>query len=224
MPSKRRPQKQAEPLAPKTPGEKRTSSAAAQPPADERSVTASVGGQVRLLRKQLGVTARELASLAGLSVSTLSKVENGRISPSLAALKSLAEALNVPIGSLFAEFDERRDCSFVPSGKGMRIERRGTREGHEYSLLGPSLSGDISLEPYLITLKEGSKPYTGFRHPGVELIYMLSGRMAYRHGERAYPMKSGDTLLFDANSSHGPDRLDDTPCTYLSIIVSPRVS
>ena len=74
--------------------------------------------------------------------------------------------LNTPIGALFSDFDKSTDCTFVPSGQGMRMERRGTREGHEYDLLGQSVSGSIALEPYLITLKKGAQSYTGFRHSG----------------------------------------------------------
>jgi transcriptional regulator with XRE-family HTH domain len=51
----------------------------------------------------------------------LSKIENGSIAPSLATLEALAGALNVPISRLFAETDERRDCSFVKAGAGVRI-------------------------------------------------------------------------------------------------------
>ena len=77
---------------------------------------------------------------------------------------------------LFAETDERRDCSFVKGGAGVRIERRGTKAGHLYDLLGHTLGGAIGVEPYLITLAEGAAPYTHFRHAGVEFIYMLSGK------------------------------------------------
>jgi len=190
--------------------------------APDRSIEASVGGQVRMLRQQLGITATELASLAELSVSALSKIENGHISPSLATLRALARALNVPVGTLFSDFDERSDCSYVPAGQGMRIERRGTREGHEYRLLGHSVFGDLAVEPYLITLSEGARPYTGFRHPSVEYIYMLQGHVRYKHADRTYDLGPGDSLIFDSNSSHGPEALIETPCVYLSVIVFQR--
>ena len=60
-------------------------------------------------------------------------------------------------------------------GTGVRIERRGTKAGHHYDLLGHSLSGEIVVEPYLITLRKDAEPYTCFRHAGVEFIYMLTG-------------------------------------------------
>jgi hypothetical protein len=78
----------------------------------------------------------------------LSKIENGQISPSLASLQALATALNVPLTTFFTTFEEKRDCSFVKAGTGVRIERRGTKAGHQYSLLGHALGGAVVVEPY----------------------------------------------------------------------------
>jgi hypothetical protein len=62
----------------------------------------------------------------------------------------------------------------------VKIERRGTKSGHIYQLLGHLVSGDLVVEPYLITLAEDAVPYTSFSHSGTELIYMLEGEMTYR--------------------------------------------
>jgi hypothetical protein len=64
----------------------------------------------------------------------------------------------VQINNFFAEPDERRDCSFVKARTGVRIERRGTKAGHLYDLLGHSLAGELGVEPYLITLKKDAQP------------------------------------------------------------------
>jgi transcriptional regulator with XRE-family HTH domain len=187
-----------------------------------RTVEEEIGIEVRRLRKSLDLTVAELGAAAGLSTSMLSKIENGAISPSLATLNSLAKALNVPISGLFAESDERRDCSFVKAGTGVRIERRGTKAGHLYDLLGHSLAGEIAVEPYLITLTKDAQPYTNFRHAGIEFIYMLSGKVIYRHADHRYTLERGDALFFDAGARHGPEQLDKLPMQYLSIIIYPR--
>lgn len=189
-----------------------------------RSLEAEIGVEVRKLRKDLDLTVAELGKAAKISTGMLSKIENGSISPSLATLDSLAKALNVPISRLFSEREEQRDCSFVKAGQGVRIERRGTKSGHLYDLLGHSLGGPIGVEPYLITLKSDAVPYTDFRHAGVEYIYMLSGKVRYRHADRLYVMEPGDSLFFDAAARHGPEELMKAPMTYLSIIIYPRTS
>ena len=186
------------------------------------TLEAEIGAEVRRLRKDLEITVSELGAAAGISAGMLSKIENGSISPSLATLSALAKALNVPIARLFRENSEERDCSFVKAGQGVRIERRGTKAGHLYDLLGHSLGGDVVVEPYLITLKGDAVPYTDFRHAGVEFIYMLSGKVRYRHADRLYLLEPGDALFFDAAARHGPEELIKAPMTYLSVIAYPR--
>lgn len=186
------------------------------------SLEASIGRKVRNLRQRLQLTASEVAAEAGLSTGMLSKIENGGTSASLSTLQALARALNVPLTSFFADFEERRDCSYVRAGQGVTIERRGTKAGHRYELLGHSLSGDIVVEPYLITLSEDADPYALFQHEGVEFLYMLTGKVVYRHADKLYPMAPGDALFFDAGAPHGPEELVERPMTYLSIIIYPR--
>ena len=193
------------------------------PTTGELNLEVSIGRRVRLLRQRLQLTATELAAEAALSPGMLSKIENGGTSPSLSTLRSLARALNVPMTSFFADFEERRDCSYVRAGQGMLIERRGTKAGHHYELLGHSLSGDIVVEPYLIKLSEDANPYTQFQHDGMEFIYMLSGKVIYRHADKLYPMGPGDALFFDAAAPHGPEELIERPMTYLSVIIYPRL-
>ncbi|MBS7539213.1 helix-turn-helix domain-containing protein [Ancylobacter lacus] len=213
---------------------RKQSEAAAETPTEElhtgsgapatgaRTLEQALGLQVRSTRRSLDLTVSDLASAAGISVGMLSKIENGLISPSLGTLQSIATALNVPLSSLFASFEEKRDCSFVPAGQGVHIERRGTKVGHQYELLGHALGGEVAVEPYLITLSEEAVPYTGFQHAGVEFIYMLSGEVIYRHGDRSYHLRPGDSLLFDSAASHGPQELVVRPMRYLSIIMYPR--
>jgi hypothetical protein len=69
----------------------------------------------------------------------------------------------------------------------------------------------IAVEPYLIMLSDDAEPYTLFQHDGVEFIYMLTGKVCYRHAD-----------IFDCQAPHGPETLIETPMSYLSIIVYPR--
>jgi transcriptional regulator with XRE-family HTH domain len=192
------------------------------PGAAEHTLEQAIGHQVRHHRKHAGLTVAELAVAAQISPGMLSKIENGQISPSLSTLQMLAAALNVPLTALFASFEQRRDCSYVPSGEGVVIRRRGTKVGHQYQLLGHSLDGDVVVEPYLITLSDDAVPYTGFQHEGVEFIFMLTGEIEYAHADRSYMLSPGDAIHFDSAAPHGPARLIKTPMTYLSIIIYQR--
>jgi transcriptional regulator with XRE-family HTH domain len=185
---------------------------------ESRYLEAAIGREVKNFREKLGLTISGLAKAANMSAGMLSKIENGATSPSLASLQALSKALQVPFTAFFKSYEEIRDATFVKSGQGLTIERRGTRAGHQYQLLGHSTHGPVMVEPYLITLKHETDVFPTFQHPGMEFLYMLEGNVSYRHGDKTYDMKPGDALFFDAEAPHGPEDLKKLPARYLSII------
>jgi transcriptional regulator with XRE-family HTH domain len=178
----------------------------------------SIGREVRRFREKLNITISELAKAAQMSAGMLSKIENGATSPSLSSLQSLSRALQVPVTSLFRSFEEVRDATFVRAGEGLKIERRGTRAGHQYQLLGHTRDGPLIVEPYLVTLTETSDVFPVFQHEGIEFLYMLEGEVGYRHGDMVYWLMPGDSLFFDADVPHGPEELRRLPIRFLSVI------
>ena len=195
----------------------------AETPSEPPTLERALGMRVRNLRRNLDLAVSDLASAAGISTGMLSKIENGQISPSLSTVQAIAAALGLPIATLFTDADDRLHCSLVRANQGVTIERRGSKLGHAYQLLGHVLGGEIEVEPYLITLADDAAPHTAFQHAGIELIHMQSGEMIYRHAEAIYELRPGDTLLFDSGALHGPQQILVRPTTYLSIIVSDRV-
>ena len=92
------------------------------------TIAVAIGAQVRNLRRKLDLTGAELAEQAGLSAGMLSKIENGAVSASIDSLEALARALNVPLTTFFASYEEQRDCSFVPGGQGV-TDRAARHQG-----------------------------------------------------------------------------------------------
>jgi transcriptional regulator with XRE-family HTH domain len=150
----------------------------------------------------------------------LSKIENGNTSPSLSTLQTISSALSVPLTAFFRQFEEQRAAVHVKAGTGVKIERKGTRAGHQYNLLGHigGNSSGVIVEPYLITLDSESDTFKTFQHSGIETIFMLEGEVDYLHGNKIYSLKQGDTLFFDADVPHGPEKLVKLPARFLSII------
>ena len=184
---------------------------------------ADIGQEVRKRRRGLDLTVAQLSAASGLSVGMLSKVENGLISPSLATLSALAKALNVSLRQLFPEDADEPFASHVPNGQGPHMHRRGTKAGYVYQLLlSRASSPEPTIEPYLITVRPDAVAHSTFQHSGNEFLHMLTGRMSYRHGQRTYILKPGDTLFFDASARHGPVDFIRHPISYLSIITYPR--
>ncbi len=144
----------------------------------ENNLEIAIGRAVRDERKKLNITIADLGSATGISPGMLSKIENGNTSPSLGTLQSLSKALGVPLTAFFRGYEEPRTATFVKAGQGLSIERRGTRAGHQYSLLGhvDNNRTGVSVEPYLITLTTESDVFPTFQHDGMEFLYMLEGR------------------------------------------------
>ncbi|WP_298935174.1 XRE family transcriptional regulator [uncultured Ruegeria sp.] len=192
----------------------------------EKVLEVAIGREVRAFRKQQNITVADLAQLTGLSIGMLSKIENGNTSPSLTTLQLLADALSVPLTSFFRQFEERREAVHTKAGEGVELEREGTRANHQYNLLGHigANGSGVIVEPYLITLTAESDIFPTFQHGGIETIYMLEGEVDYRHGDQIYPLRPGDTLFFDADAPHGPERLVSLPARYISVISYPQAN
>jgi DNA-binding XRE family transcriptional regulator len=190
----------------------------------EKNLEVAIGRAVRNFRRQKAMTVADLSKQTGLSIGMLSKIENGITSPSLSTLQSLAHALSVPITAFFRRYEEKREVMHVKAGQAVEMERAGTRAGHQYSLLGhigANASGVI-VEPYMITLTESSDIFPTFQHDGIELLYFLEGEVEYRHGDQTFLMQPGDSLFFDADAPHGPERHIKLPARFLSIIAYPQ--
>ena len=186
----------------------------------EKILELAIGREIKDFRRQQRITVAELSVNTGLSIGMLSKIENGITSPSLTTLQTLSNALSVPLTSFFRRFEEKRTAVSVKAGEGVEIEREGTRAGHQYNLLGHigANSSGVTVEPYLITLKNETDIFPTFQHEGIEYLYMLEGKIEYRHGNETYILNAGDSLFFEADSPHGPEKLHVLPIKFLSVI------
>ncbi len=192
--------------------------------AKEQNLEKAIGREIRELRRQRGMTVARLAQAAGLSVGMLSKIENGATSPSLTTLQALSGALSAPVTAFFRRFEERREAVHVRAGEAVEVDRPDTRAGHQYNLLGHlgANNSGVVVEPYIITLSTETDVFPTFQHEGVELLYVLDGEVGYRHGNRSFHLRPGDSLFFDADAPHGPEELIRLPIRYLSVISYPQ--
>ena len=149
--------------------------------------TSRLGEQIKAQRVASGASGGELARRCGISSSLLSRVERGLVSPSVETLTRIAQGLDVPLSRFFSDQRSRTDLSYVAAGQGIVVERIGAVADYRYELLGHLLSGNLFVEPYLVTLQPQAQPYTSFQHPGLKFLYLMSGsvRRAPLRGERA---------------------------------------
>ena len=185
-----------------------------------RNLERHIGQIVRKLRRQQNLTIAEIARKAQISSGMLSKIENSQTSASLDTLASLADALGTTLASLFTGFSsEEGGAQHVKSGHAPEVVRRGTRRGHTYHLLAIERGPRRVFEPFLVTLSNKSEIFPGFEHPGIEFIYLLEGRLRYRHGKSSYLLAPGDSLTFRGRVPHGPEKLLKLPIRMLATII-----
>lgn len=190
--------------------------------APKESIASLIGSTLRKLRRRRGWSSYDLAEHSGVSVSMLSRIENGHTSPSLATLDALSQALDVPLANFFIDNRKESDTTFVKAGKGLSVDRHSGRHGHLYQLLGHASHQDLSLEPYFITLSKKSEEFPLLAHEGIEFIYVIEGEMRYRTGEQIFHMTAGDSLYFDGSVTHGPEELVEVPVKIITVIGSLR--
>lgn len=167
-------------------------------PGDTPRAAPDVGGRLRAVREARGLSLRGLAERCGLSINTISLIERGANSPTVASLHVLATALGVPITEFFrAASDEKA----VHVKRNLRVTYR--RGGMEIESLGAGLP-DQHLEPFLVTIgtdpdDDQSQPIV---HNGQEFVYCVDGQIDYQVGEGVYRLEAGDSLLFEASQPH----------------------
>jgi transcriptional regulator with XRE-family HTH domain len=183
-------------------------------------LTQALGSAVRELRQRHKLTIAQVSEPAGISRGMLSKIETGQITPGLDSLSRIARALGVSMSMLFRHYDAPTgSAQHVKKGQGMEVVRRGTKSGHSYELLAYD-QGPVKLfEPFMITMEEPSESFPTFQHPGTEFIHMIEGTLEYRHGQTVYVLEPGDTLTFEGEITHGPERLLNKPVRFLSLII-----
>jgi transcriptional regulator with XRE-family HTH domain len=191
-------------------------------PAIERAQSPAVdlGRTARRLREGQNLTLADVARRADISSAMLSRLETGRVSPSLETIVALARALGVTPSALMQRVGaDDGGAQLIRAGEGLETVRSGTRRGHTYHLLAAQRGPRKIFEPFLVTLNDRSEVFPGFQHPGIEFIHLLAGVLHYRHGRHTYVLRPGDTLTFSGDIAHGPERLEKVPIRMLSIII-----
>lgn len=172
---------------------------------------------LRAIRDRRGLTLRELAEASDLSVNTISLIERGKSSPTIATLHKLATALGVSVAD-FVEEESDRQVIFLK-----REQRRQARSAKALiEGLGAGLA-DQAMEPLLITLEpeadSGPEPIV---HVGQELVFCLEGRIAYEIRGEEYVLEPEDSLLFEARLPHRWRNDQAAPSRVLLILQSPE--
>ena len=173
-----------------------------------------VGRCLRTLREERGYSLRELADESGVSVNTISLIENGRSTPSVTTLQKISVALRVPIVALFD--DKQNEPSVIHT---RACEREQARFLHGYlEDLGQELSVS-TFRPFLVTLEpESNSGIDPLVHTGYEFVFCLRGRIAYQIENKRYLLEPGDSIFFEAHLPHCWQNLSVEPSQKILVL------
>jgi transcriptional regulator with XRE-family HTH domain len=163
--------------------------------------TERVGERLRELRLGRNFTISRLAELSNVPASTISKIENGQLRPSLVHAINLASALQENLGFLIARYRARPQPRVV-----VRQAERDTICYPEMGLTLQDLSGHFLpgvLETRIGILAPGAHSGVGsMTHQGEEFCYVISGAISYRVDDETYDLASGEYLQFKSSIPH----------------------
>jgi transcriptional regulator with XRE-family HTH domain len=167
----------------------------------------TIGSLLRALRARNDWTLKEMSQRCGIPLSTLSKVENDRLSLTYDKLLQVAQRLNLRMSELFAEQDTSTPEPAVTARRSLgRIEDavRVTTPNYDYFYLCPELRRKRMI-PVVTRVRAKSIEEFGdlVRHPGEEYIHVLEGR-AEVHTEFYDPivLGAGESVYIDSNMGH----------------------
>ncbi|MBN2188116.1 MAG: cupin domain-containing protein [Chitinispirillaceae bacterium] len=169
-----------------------------------KPVLPRLGGMLRTVREKSGRKLADVAPAAGISVSMLSQIERGVVSPSIDSLCMVCRALDVEAAELFRRLSPLEPVRIHRSGERLKMENGGVK----YEQLMTSLSGAFPVELFCIEIRPGrSTAMSGGGHEGTEMGFVLKGNGRLSVGDRSYSVKENDSLCF---SAHLPHRLMNT--------------
>lgn len=175
---------------------------------------AAIGGELLWLRRKMNLNQIDFANKVGLSAGMISKIEHGLVGVSLELLLTISQKCSVPLTAFLAGLEEVDECHYTPAGSGLQVSREGAEQSLSYELIGHWTSSEGRSELYLISCDRNSKPIFS-RQRGAACLYMLTGVIRYRHGERTYRLAPGDTLSFHCATLNGVDAILSESARYL---------
>ena len=178
-----------------------------------------IGEKLKHLRMRRKMGLVELSRHTGLSPALLSKLEHGKLYPTLPTLSRIALVFSVGLEHFFG--DEKQKHTFAVTRKKDRLRFPESPSladaAFEFESLD-FLATDRKFNAYLAEfLPLPPDKVRLHQHPGVEFIYVLKGTLALKVGTDVETLEAGDSVYFDSQLPHGYSRSGAKPCTALVV-------
>lgn len=192
-------------------------------PIDPHSDTLQVGETIRLRRQMRGLSLKQVAEPAGISVGMLSQVERGLAAPSIKSLRAICAAMDMPVNWLFHRDDEQEDQAAE------YIVARSARRSLTYhdgalikELLTPDTQPKIQMLRFL--LKPGASSGEPYSDPeGGKCGLVLSGTLGLELNSTEFTIREGDSFAFPATTLVRFWAIGDIPCEVIWVVAPATV-
>jgi transcriptional regulator with XRE-family HTH domain len=181
----------------------------------------SIGEKLRTMRLRRSMGLVELGKHTGLSAAMLSKLERGKLFPTLPTLLRIAMVFGVGLDYFFTDERKRRVAGVVRRGERVRFpEKPGTQDvPYSFECLD-NRATERKLSAFLADFQElpgeKIKPH---QHAGVEFLYLLKGSLGLKIGRDEYVLEAEDAIYFDSTVPHSYRRRGAKPCTGVMVTV-----
>jgi len=183
------------------------------------NISARVAQAVKQRREQMELTLRDLASRSGVSASTISDIERGAKSPTIATLDALAQALGLPM-SAFAD----SGASPVPRVHVVRAAERpklvDAKSGATRDSFGPTLPGSkVEFLSYLVPPRKVAGPFAAHVSGTIEHMYLAAGKIRVVFGNETIALEAGDSCTCIADTTHHFDNRESKVEALIYLVV-----
>jgi transcriptional regulator with XRE-family HTH domain len=194
-----------------------------------------IGARLAAHRARRGVRVSELARRIGVSPSLISQIERGQSRPSVSTLFAMAQALDVPVDAFFRDGDEaagppetpartEEPREPMPAGDHRYVVRADQRAaididgGVRWERLTPTTLDHVDFLELIYGPRAESNP-TLYRHPGSEMVLVLSGRLDIYLGFERHELGPGDSIDFPSSFPHRYVNPTDETARAVTVII-----
>ena len=165
-----------------------------------------LGIKIRTIREAKRLSMEEVAEKTSLTTILLSQIESGAVTPPVATLLKIAQALDTHIGDFFVEAAPQKRYEIVRKGEHTKVSRRPAPGKSPLSYSYEALAFRLEkrhMEPFLVEfdvdIEEEVPPLS---HKGEEFVYVLKGEIEFHADDDIIRLTEGDSLYFDSNIPH----------------------
>ncbi len=176
-----------------------------------------LGDLVTQFRKQKELTLQQLADSVGVTPAHISRIEHGKVSPSLANLRKLAKALDRRMVDFFV--DELIDDPVVLSEEEWTEVTLPRWQARVRQLV--RIAGNKQMQPFYTVIEPGGGSHDPYSHPGEEFGIVLKGEMTLTVGEEVHVIKAMSSFYYSSLVPHSWTNEADETCCVVWVISPP---